>query len=491
MLRRTTALSLIGFSLTSSGLAKEWLIPAYFHPFDHAAAWQRLIAGASRDRITIIINPSDGPGSAPDPLYQQVVTQFQQAGGKVLGYVPTCYFKAFGTVSGHWCQNLTADQIEVRVLDEIDRYFAWYGVDGIFLDEATGDPSVFPHYATLADSVRLNHPGAVVFANPGTDFQAEPLLQLFDVVVTVEEDQARADYLGYTPPLWTSNYTEDRFAHLVYNLPTPTEARKSLLAEKHNRYLYTTDDGPDGNPWDRLPSYWEQIVGIQPLAYSRRGALLTLKARFPLAGNFHQLYLDLDGQATTGYRISGLGAEILVENGYLHRYVGSGSDWSWRFQGPVTFLLGGDLATWTLPLLKLLEPQAVAAVDGVPESTAPSLQVTDQDLIAQANFGRTGTFYQLFLDLDADSATGFIFGGIGADYLAENGFLFRYVGQGNEWSWQPIAPIPFSGTEWVLPLKDLDYPAPIAIPALLGQDGNRFGNPFTIDEDRSRSDRPD
>lgn len=471
----------VALLLFSTVEAKEWLIPAYFHPFDHGVEWQQLTSAvAAGEKITVILNPENGPGRAPDPLYQQVVAQFKQAGGQVLGYIPSCYFKAFKNYPYNWCRDLSIDEIKVKIQADADRYFAWYGVDGIFLDEVTGDPSVLNHYVDVVAYIRQNYPDALVFANPGTDYQAEPLLQPFDAIVTYEADDVLSPYGLYQPPNWVDHYPAERFAHLVYNVMNVHRAKRYLATDKHNGYIYVTDDGLDGNPWDSLPNYWNALKGIQPLEISWNGTLLTLKARFPQTGSFHQLFLNLDGLTVTGYSLQNLGADVLVENGYLHRYSGGGADWSWQFVSSLPFFQSSDLVTWTLPFPKLLEPQATASVDGSPESRPPTLRVVGDRLVATVTWTRSGSFYQLFLDLDRSPQTGFAFAGLGADYLAENGHLFRYSGQGNDWSWQYVGSIPFSGTAWEIPLTVLSYPDSLSILAVLGQDGSRWSAPFVI-----------
>ena len=51
-------------------------------------------------------------------------------------------------------------------------------------------------------------------------------------------------------------------------------------------------------------------------------------------GGLLHVYLDVDGNSSTGFSVGGMGADYLVEistdgNGILSRYSGSGNDWSW------------------------------------------------------------------------------------------------------------------------------------------------------------------
>ncbi len=58
----------------------------------------------------------------------------------------------------------------------------------------------------------------------------------------------------------------------------------------------------------------------------------------PSTGGLLHIYLDTDGDSSTGYHIDGLGADYLVEvttdgNGILYSYNGTGLDWNWISEG--------------------------------------------------------------------------------------------------------------------------------------------------------------
>jgi hypothetical protein len=46
--------------------------------------------------------------------------------------------------------------------------------------------------------------------------------------------------------------------------------------------------------------------------------------------------------------------------------------------------------------------------------------------------------YALYLDTDQQAATGFQFWDIGADYVVEGSFVYRYTGTGSDWSWTAV-----------------------------------------------------
>ena len=106
------------------------LIPAYVPP--HALV--ELARASSRPRL-LVINPANGPGAEAAPAYRAAVRTAQRAGARVLGYVHTTY----------------GARPAADVMADIDRYTSWYGVDGIFLDEAAHDVAAScGYYAALA-----------------------------------------------------------------------------------------------------------------------------------------------------------------------------------------------------------------------------------------------------------------------------------------------------------------------------------------------------
>ena len=73
--------------------------------------------------------------------------------------------------------------------------------------------------------------------------------------------------------------------------------------------------------------------------------------------------------------------------------------------------------------------------------------------------------YNLLLDLDETSSTGFRHWDIGADYLVQGGFLYSYTGDGSSWEWQ---------FECVVPAVIRGNVAEIAVPR------DRLGNTFSF-----------
>lgn len=238
------------------------LVPAYFYPtWWSGSPWDQLNAAATTIPIEAIMNPASGPGSVANSDYQYAVTQLQAAGGKVLGYVPTGY--GFRSIAD--------------VMADVQSYIDWYSVDGIFLDEMGNSAGALDYVAlygqikALATSLGID---LHVVGNPGNPFtQVKAYLAAADTLVIFEgpltnSDPNGASFQNYPNngpyaglPLWFKHYSSDRFANIVFAVPNARSMGSALSkAIRFNAgYVYLTDDNLP-NPYDTLPSYWQQEV---------------------------------------------------------------------------------------------------------------------------------------------------------------------------------------------------------------------------------------
>jgi len=204
------------------------LVPAYVNPEEILA----LVGRATLPRL-LVINPASGPGAGPDPGYRRAIKAAQKAGSHVLGYVPTT-----------WGARPAAD-----VGAEIDHYRSWYGVDGVFLDEAASNETQLTYYRALADQARAAGAKLVVL-NPGV-MPANGYFDIADVVVTFEGPFAA--YRDHRPP---AGIAPERTAHLVYGA-SREQALQELTAAPSVRYIYVTS-GTLPHPWGTVPEYLPQ-----------------------------------------------------------------------------------------------------------------------------------------------------------------------------------------------------------------------------------------
>ncbi|WP_323120531.1 spherulation-specific family 4 protein [Burkholderia alba] len=85
---------LLAAALCACGIARaaDLVVPAYCYPSGAGATASRTFAAnAPSVRLTAILNPDSGPGSAADPAYTAAVAALRAAGGKVIAYVHTSY----------------------------------------------------------------------------------------------------------------------------------------------------------------------------------------------------------------------------------------------------------------------------------------------------------------------------------------------------------------------------------------------------------------
>ena len=231
------------------------LVPAYFYP-DGAAGlrfWDALIAaGSPRVPLVIIANPASGPGASPVAAYRNVIGRAAARPGIiVVGYVATGYGK----------------RPAAAVRADITSWRRFYpGVRGIFFDEQASGVERVGHYAALAAVARAIIPNALLVSNPGVVCAPDylkaatgKLSHIADVFCIFEN---RAGFDRFLPPDWTQAHAPDRFAALAYDVRGASAMRRLVEHAVRRRigFVYVTDDGADGNPWDSLPGYWAALV---------------------------------------------------------------------------------------------------------------------------------------------------------------------------------------------------------------------------------------
>lgn len=85
---------------------------------------------------------------------------------------------------------------------------------------------------------------------------------------------------------------------------------------------------------------------------------------------------------------------------------------------------------------------------------------TDTTVTYRARYGGTWTWRRVYIDRDRVTGTGWNSYGIGADFLIEEGRLYRYTGSGTSWSWSYVQPAPLTvGSSGGLTTLQWDLPA--------------------------------
>jgi len=213
-------------------------VPAYFDP--PSAQWQHLIASAPTVGM-IVFNPDSGPGNAMDQSYVKVIADAQAAGITMLGYVATNY----------------GARAEADVIADINRYYDFYALSGIYFAEGPMDAdctSMEAMYHRMADAVHARDPRA--FLAVGTRF-CPTYIYFFDLMVQFARNWTEYQ-TDYAPPSWMPTNSPQRFAHFVHSVPS-TEAGAALSRAMMNGagWVFVTDQA-EPNPWGVLPTYFNE-----------------------------------------------------------------------------------------------------------------------------------------------------------------------------------------------------------------------------------------
>ncbi len=248
-------------------VTQKMAIPAYFYAT--SPYWTQLqndvLSKVPEGTVGIaIMNPSSGPGPRQNTDYVNTVNETKAKETKVYGYVYTSY----------------GARRPSAVKSDIDKYYNWYNVDGIFFDEAEyRDCNDDAYYENLWKHVKTKSAavgkGGDVVLNPGTQTK-ECYADSADIIVNFEdtyEAYAMKDSTGAygydkTEPAWIHKYPSNKFWHLVHSTPDAAAMKDavSLGKQRGAYYMYVTPDVLS-NPWDTLPSdpYWsEELTALSP-----------------------------------------------------------------------------------------------------------------------------------------------------------------------------------------------------------------------------------
>jgi hypothetical protein len=230
-------------------------VPAYFYPAGEGLKeWERLIAAAKEVPIVTIANPASGPGERVDPNYTDVISRATKAGLTVIGYVSTEYAKR------------SVEQLKA----DVDRWRQFYPeIGGMFFDEQTSDASRLQHYREAFDYARRQIKGGFVASNPGVPCDAAYFADGLPDAISVFEHHDGYD--RFVPPAGWGDSERRRSAVLPYDTRDAEQMRQRLRRAVELRlvYFYATDDN-GANPWDRLPTYWDdEVAAVREL---NRGA---------------------------------------------------------------------------------------------------------------------------------------------------------------------------------------------------------------------------
>jgi hypothetical protein len=243
---------LLSDDLTNQQEDLKILIPLYSYPNWWDASnyvWQKILDVKQHypdAQITAIVNPSNGHFREQNSDYVKGIQDLMGANIKLIGYVYTLY------------GNRAIDE----VIDDIEAWKQYYkalGVSGIFFDEVSTNSLKLSHYSQLSSEAR-NRGFDFVVLNPGiTTDKAYIESGIADVVVSYENEN---NALLTNPP---ANYNvptqSTELSLLIHTMESNNVNELITFAREHQfAYIYFTEDGLDGNPWDSISEYFEDEV---------------------------------------------------------------------------------------------------------------------------------------------------------------------------------------------------------------------------------------
>lgn len=239
-------------TLPTVPVCQSIVVPSYFHPRLSGSAWNTLIADpphSGKVNRVLIVNPNSGPGKHANADFLSAVERVHRSGQKVYGYVPT----------GYGARPMRAVQ------QQVTDYVAWYGVDGIFVDEVSDKASlVKPYYQPLSTFITSHIKGGDVILNNGTYPDASyaeikiPTSSTLQLVV-FEHDFGAFTAPSYRVPSWIRKHPSSMFVSIVYATNSrQLRAVLQLSASRNIGSVYVTDHLLP-NPYGALPSYWSAL----------------------------------------------------------------------------------------------------------------------------------------------------------------------------------------------------------------------------------------
>lgn len=220
-------------------------VPAYYYPFGPGLReWNHLIASARSVPIVAIVNPASGPGDHVDTNFAAVLPRARAAGITLVGYVGTQYGRK------------PLDQVR----RECEAYLTFYpDLRGFHFDEQSSRAEDVDYYAELYRYVHRRIPNGLVLTNPGTLCDRAYAARPASDVISLFENERGID--RFQPPPWAGAFPGSRFCVQAHAVADADAMRRAIhrAARLKVGHVFLTDDVLP-NPYDRLPSYWDDEV---------------------------------------------------------------------------------------------------------------------------------------------------------------------------------------------------------------------------------------
>lgn len=214
------------------------IVPLYTDP--PSTYWDKLIDVKTlhpQVPMIVIINPDNGPGNFINENYTAVIQKMKSTGIIVLGYIFTDLGKRDHTA----------------VVKDVDKYKTWYNVNGILFDQMATAAGKEGYYKNLSDYAKSQGLSFTV-GNPGTAIP-ESYVGIVDNMITYEN--AGLPILQSLDG-WHLKYNKKEFSITSYDVVALNQSYV-INASKYVGYIYISDRNLP-NPWDSLPSYFNELV---------------------------------------------------------------------------------------------------------------------------------------------------------------------------------------------------------------------------------------
>ncbi|KAB8211919.1 fibronectin type III domain protein [Aspergillus parasiticus] len=232
-------------------------VASYINPLADPAAWDRLIKYPLEKMPILVANVVNGPDSAVDKTWTDVIDRASASGKTVLGYVRTGYL---GVSDQKFTTRLGSGNLAdwtAQIEEDVDMWYTLYGsrIGGIFFDEGwpeCGDNNEYVDlYKYINDYTKRTHPGAYTVLNPGSPM-ASCFEDTMDTLLTFELSY-EAYTNSYTPNDWTPKDPR-KLWHIVYNVPESAVSEVTKLANERGAGMMDAIEG--GSPLNTDASSW-------------------------------------------------------------------------------------------------------------------------------------------------------------------------------------------------------------------------------------------
>jgi hypothetical protein len=220
-------------------------VPSYFSTCSTSSPnciWVKVKGNAGM----VILDVNNGPSTAANARLQQVANFLRSNSGTLmLGYV----FSREGS------------RPAAQVRADIDRWFKWYPVAGIFIDDASSRCSKVGYYSQLVKYVKSKNSNALVAMYWGNNLPECYFASPDAPDIAVNFESSFNTYLNWKPDPWTSKYPAHRFWHWIHTAVGSAKLATALTLSATRRagWVFVTSDKP-ADPWDTLPPYFNTQV---------------------------------------------------------------------------------------------------------------------------------------------------------------------------------------------------------------------------------------